>query len=180
MAARSSKRGERTRPDQARSVLLIGSQMDREHTKFVGRTYQGREYILVTAERIASFCAAVGETNPLYVDEAAAARGPYGGIIAPPAFVAGFRYGDEVFERIPVFGRGGLMAGIDFELEQPLRPGDSIRVSSVVKEIYEKTGRTGTMVFAVVRSTLINQKGEVVARIDHRMMNRPGRERVEP
>ena len=131
----------------------------------------------LTAERIASFCAAVGETNPLYVDEAAAARGPYGGIIAPPAFVAGFRYGDEVFERIPVFRRGGLMAGIDFELEQPLRPGDSIRVSSVVKEIYEKTGRTGTMVFAVVRSTLINQKGEVVARIDHRMMNRPGREK---
>jgi hypothetical protein len=50
-------------------------------------------------------------------------------------------------------------------------------VSSVVKEIYEKTGRTGTMVFAVVRSTLINQKGEVVARIDHRMMNRLGREK---
>ena len=151
--------------------------MDQDNKKFVGRTYLGREPILVTAERIASFCAAVGETNPLYVDEAAAARGPYGGIIAPPAFVAGFRYGDEVFERIPVFRRGGLMAGIDFELEQPLRPGDSIRVSSVVKEIYEKTGRTGTMVFAVVRSTLTNQKGEVVARIDHRMMNRPGREK---
>ena len=151
--------------------------MDQENDKFVGRTYLGREPILVTAERIASFCAAVGETNPLYVDEAAAARGPYGGIIAPPAFVAGFRYGDEVFERIPVFRRGGLMAGIDFELEQPLRPGDSIRLSSVVKEIYEKTGRTGTMVFAVVRSTLTNQNGEVVARIDHRMMNRPGREK---
>ena len=71
------------------------------------------------------------------------------------------------------------MAGIDFELEQPLRPGDLIRVSSEVKEIYEKTGRTGTMVFAVVRSTLINQRDEVVARIDHRMMNRPGREKAE-
>jgi hypothetical protein len=54
-----------------------------------------------------------------------------------------------------------------------------IRVSSEVKEIYEKTGRTGTMVFAVVRSTLTNQRDEVVARIDHRMMNRPGRERAE-
>ena len=64
------------------------------------------------------------------------------------------------------------MGGIDLELEAPIRAGDSIRVSSEVKEIYEKTGRTGTMIFAVIRSTLINQKGEVVARVDHRMMNR--------
>jgi len=32
-----------------------------------------------------------------------------------------------------------------------------------VKEIYEKTGRTGTMVFVVIRSTLKNQKDEVLA-----------------
>jgi hypothetical protein len=29
------------------------------------------------------------------------------------------------------------------------------------------------MVFVVVRSTVQNQKGEVVAHIDHRFMNRP-------
>ena len=64
------------------------------------------------------------------------------------------------------------MAGIDIELGAPIRAGDSIDVSSVLKETYEKTGRTGTMIFAVVRSTLTNQKGEVVAYVDHRMMNR--------
>jgi hypothetical protein len=42
-----------------------------------------------------------------------------------------------------------------------------------VKEIYEKTGRSGSMVFVVVRSTVQNQNGEVVAHIDHRFMNRP-------
>jgi hypothetical protein len=36
-----------------------------------------------------------------------------------------------------------------------------------------KTGRTGTMVFVVIRSTLSNQKGETLAHIDHRFMNRP-------
>ncbi len=65
------------------------------------------------------------------------------------------------------------MAGIDLELLVPIRVGDSIRVSSEPKETYEKTGRTGTMIFAVVRSTLTNQKGELVAYVDHRMMNRP-------
>lgn len=150
--------------------------MNEEDTKVIGQTFVGRQPILVTAERIANFCIAVGETNPLYVDPVAAAKGPHGGIVAPPGFVAGFRYGDDVFEQIPVFRRGGLMGGIDLELEEPIRPGDSIRVSSEVKDIYEKTGRTGTMIFAVVRSTLTNQHGQVVARVDHRMMNRPPRD----
>ena len=152
--------------------------MEQDDQKLVGRTFDGRAPVVVSAERIANFCAAVGETNPLYTDPDAAAAGPFGGIVAPPAFVAGFRYADDVFEQIPMFNRGGLMGGIDLELEAPIRPGDSIRVSSEVKEIYEKTGRTGTMVFAVVRSTLTNQRDEIVARVYHRMMNRPGRDRT--
>ena len=136
------------------------------------RTFNAREPFLVTAERIANFCIAMGETNPLYVDPVLAAAGPHGGIVAPPAFVAAFRYADDVFDRLPAFAGGGLMAGIDIELGVPIRAGDSIRVSSELKETYEKTGRTGTMIFAVARSTLTNQKGEVVAYVDHRMMNR--------
>jgi len=132
-----------------------------------------REPLVVTAERIANFCRAVGETNPLYLDPAVAAAGPHRGIIAPPSFVAAFRYADDVFDSLPAFAGGGLMAGIDIELHALIRAGDSIHASSALKETYEKTGRTGTMIFAVVRSTLINQKDEVVAYVDHRMMNRP-------
>lgn len=146
--------------------------MQEDKSNFMSRTFEADGFFLVTAERIASFCASIGDHNPLYLDAAAAKAGPFGGIIAPPAFVASFRYADRVFEQIPAFSHGGLMAGIDIELDAPLRAGDSIRVSSRVKETYEKTGRTGTMIFAVVRSTLTNQKGEVVARVDHRMMNR--------
>jgi 3-hydroxybutyryl-CoA dehydratase len=142
-------------------------------SNITGSTFRVREPLVVTAERIANFCIALGETNPLYVDPAAAAAGPHRGIIAPPAFVAAFRYADDVFDSLPAFAGGGLMAGIDIELGAPIRSGDSIHVSSVLKETYEKTGRTGTMIFAVVRSTLTNQKGEVVAYVDHRMMNRP-------
>ena len=146
--------------------------MDQDKSNYMSRTFEADEPLLVTAERIASFCASVGDENPLYLDAARAKAGPYGGIIAPPAFVASFSYADNVFEQIPAFSHGGLLAGIDIELDAPIRAGDSIRVSSRVKETYEKTGRTGTMIFVVVRSTLTNQKGEVVARVDHRMMNR--------
>jgi acyl dehydratase len=146
--------------------------MKHNEPKLVGRTFDARAPFIVTAEKIASFCEAVGDYNPLYLDREAAKAGPYGEIVAPPAFVASFHYADNVFDQLPRYGRGGLMGGIDFELEAPIRVGDSIRVSSEVKEIYEKTGRTGTMIFVVIRSTLVNQKGEVVARVDHRMMNR--------
>ncbi len=142
----------------------------------LGKTFEVPEPYIVTAEKIANFCKAVGETNPLFVDEAAAKTGPYGSIIAPPAFVASMRQGENIFEKLRAAGRGGLMGGIDIEIGAPIRAGDQIRVSSKVKEIYEKTGRTGTMTFTVVRSTLRNQSGEVVAHIDYRMMNRGRRE----
>ena len=138
----------------------------------VGRTFTAREPYVVTAEKVANFCAAVGEDNPLYIDPVAAKAGPYGGIVAPPGFAASFRYADNVFDQIPALRGGGLMAGIDIEFGAPIRIGDSINVSSEVKDVYEKTGRTGTMKFVVVRSTLTNQKGEMVAHVDHRMMRR--------
>lgn len=145
--------------------------MEEDKSNFMSRTFEADEPFLVTAERITNFCASIGDYNPLYLDTAAAKAGPYGGIIAPPAFVASLRYADNAFEQIPAFSHGGLMAGIDIELDAPIRAGDSIWVSSKVKETYEKTGRTGTMTFVVVRSTPTNQKGEVIARVDHRMMN---------
>jgi hypothetical protein len=43
---------------------------------------------------------------------------------------------------------------------------------SRITEVYEKTGRTGAMVFMVIGSILKNQNGEIVARIDHRFMHR--------
>ena len=138
----------------------------------IGRKFKAGEPFIVTAEQIANFCAAVGENNPLFTDPIAAQVGPYGGIVAPPAFAASFQRVEPGSEQAPSFPRGGLMAGIDMELGTPIRPGDSISVTTEVKETYEKTGRSGTMTFTVIRSTLTNQKGEVVAHVDHRMMNR--------
>ena len=37
----------------------------------------------VTKEEIIAYARALGETNPLYVDEEAAREGPYGTVIAP-------------------------------------------------------------------------------------------------
>ena len=139
----------------------------------VGKVFETTEPVPVTRVKIDKFCAAIGETNPLFTDDEVAKNGPYGGIVAPPSFAVTFRNGRHFFQHVPRFGRAGFDAGKDVEFVSPIRPGDEISLSSAVKEIYDKTGRSGTMVFVVVRSTLSNQKGEVVAHIDHRFMNRP-------
>jgi acyl dehydratase len=138
----------------------------------IGKVFEVTDPVRVTSDKIRAFCEVTGETNPLFTDEKAAQNGPYGGIVAPPAFAVTFRNGRHFFTHVPRYGRGGFDAGKNVEFVAPIRPGDSITLSSHVKEIYEKTGRSGSMVFVVVRSTLKNQRGEEVAHIDHRFMSR--------
>jgi len=130
--------------------------------KLIGNVFETTEPVEVKAERIRNFCEALGETSSLYAD----------GQVAPPSYAVTFRNGRHFFQHVPRFGRAGFDAGKDVELVRPIHAGDKISLSSHVKEIYEKTGRTGTMVFVVVRSTLKNQNGEEVAHIDHRFMSR--------
>ena len=67
---------------------------------------------------------------------------------------------------------GGFDAGKDIEFGAAIHPGDVLRIRSTVHDIYEKTGRSGTMVFLVLRTEIHNQRGEQVAIVDQRMMQK--------
>jgi len=136
-----------------------------------GRVFESATPIPITRELIADFCAAIGETNPLYTDPAAASAGPHGGIVAPPSLAAIFGDGENIFQHFPELDTRRLLAGIDVEFLTPIRAGDSITTISQIKEIYEKTGRSGPMVFIVISSILRKHSGEVAARIDYRYTN---------
>ena len=125
----------------------------------------------ITAERIAAYCAAVGETNPLYTDAAAAAAGPNGGLVAPPAILQTFGMGGGPDPKVK-FGNTAFHSGTRFEVYAPIRPGDTISVRAGVKEVYAKTGRTGTMVFAVRTQRFVNQAGATVALTEQSMVHR--------
>jgi acyl dehydratase len=139
----------------------------------VGQEFDHTVFPAVTEAQILAYAAAYGETNPLHTDPAAAARGPHGGLIAPPTFALSLR-GDHFMPRnMPRnLGRNGFDAGKDIEMGAPIRPGDVLTGSSTVHDIYEKTGRSGTMVFIVFRTTVTNQRGETVAVVDQKMMFR--------
>lgn len=119
----------------------------------------------VTAEEIREFADSVGDPHPAYRSE---------NPIAPPTFVIRFRGPRFTHPALPSEAlRRGFAGGNDFELGAPVRPGDVITTTNVLQDLYEKTGRTGTMVFVVTRQTMVNQRGERVAVIDSPFMIRP-------
>jgi acyl dehydratase len=138
----------------------------------LGQVFDETTFPPITKEEILEYAAALGEKNHLYTDEAAAAKGPYGGLIAPPTFVTKLRAKKFTPEHLPRFGKVGFDGGRDLELYAPVRPGDELTMLSTIHEIYEKTGRSGSMYFIVIRNEVKNQKGEKVAVIDHRIMQR--------
>ena len=83
----------------------------------------GRDYFkathTVTREMVLGFSNAIGETNPLFVDEEAAASGPHGDIIAPPSLVASFVRLDEPADLNLQFDGTIYMAG---QWVEPLLP----------------------------------------------------------
>jgi len=119
----------------------------------------------VTAEEIHEYASSTGDAHPAYQGENA---------IAPPTFCVKFRGNRFFHPAIPAkaFLRG-FDAGKDIEFGVPIRVGDVVNTSNVLHEVYEKTGRSGSMIFIVTRVTMTNQRGEMVAVIDSRFMLRP-------
>ena len=81
--------------------------------------------IEVTREMIARYCEVLGETNPLWTDDARAAAGPYGGIIAPPGFVSVLPARSQLNPKVK-FGNSTFLGGRRIEAYAPVRPGDRI------------------------------------------------------
>ena len=138
----------------------------------IGQIIDETSFPPVTKEEILAFATALGEKNPLYTDEAQAVQGPYGGLVAPPTLVTKLRAKKFTPEHLPKFGKVGFDGGRDLEISAPILPGDVLTMVSTIHDIYEKTGRTGSMYFIVIRNEVTNQRGEKVAVIDHRIMQR--------
>jgi hypothetical protein len=63
-------------------------------------------------------------------------------------------------------------AGKAIEPKKPIRPGTRLTGKSHLHDIYTKTGRSGTMVFTVLRMEFYDEAGENVATADTRMVVR--------
>jgi len=130
----------------------------------VPRDVLGRDVDLgrvrVTAEMIAAYRAAVGDTAvPGKENE------------APPTFCLALRRGMTPAIELPphLFG---VYGGHDLELHRPIRAGEVYHISGNISDVYEKMGRSGVLT-VVVRAALIRDAvGRLAVRIVERQIIR--------
>jgi acyl dehydratase len=116
----------------------------------------------VTRDMLLAYANLMGVTNPLYLDpQAARARG-YRDIIALPTFVTTQGAQPLTPPELEYTGMG-INAGYECIFHGVIYPGDTLIYSTCLSDLYEKTGRSGTMQFVVRQTTISNQHGEVVA-----------------
>ncbi|MCL4558224.1 MAG: MaoC family dehydratase N-terminal domain-containing protein [Deltaproteobacteria bacterium] len=132
--------------------------------KFIGKKYPPVEYE-VCREKIKEYATAVGDLNPLYMDEQKAKQGPYKGIVAPPLFVVVYAkdvLSQALFDHEMALNIAMLVHGEqEYEFVDVVRPGDVILTEGYIADIYEKSDKD----FVVVGSTSKRKSdGKVLSR----------------
>ncbi len=134
--------------------------------KWIGHRV-GQSTLDIERGRLKFFAKAIGETNPIYLDEAAAAAAGYADLPAPPTFIFAAELDSNsmfaLFEQLGVPLAKILHGEQGFEYLAPIVAGDTVTVTSEVKDIYDKRG--GALEFIETRSVAVNQRGDTVARL---------------
>ena len=98
---------------------------------------------------VKKFAKAIGDPNPLYVDERAAAESGCGRVISPPTFPRTFDYGE--IEGLGTAGVG-LIHGehrIRYE-ERPLFVEEEVLCHALLRDYYEKERSGGLLGFLII------------------------------
>lgn len=132
--------------------------------EWVGRVFQELD-IVVERDRMLEYAIACGETDPRFTDPD---HPDFQASTAFPTHVNATRMLPEDF---PVFGSGrGIDGGKSIEWHRPMRAGDKLHATVQIADIYDKTGRSGTMVFIVNRMSFFDAERRLVATVDWRMI----------
>ncbi|MGB8933448.1 MAG: MaoC family dehydratase N-terminal domain-containing protein [Anaeromyxobacteraceae bacterium] len=137
----------------------------------IDRKWIGHEYppsvLPIERGRVQFFAKAIGETDPIYRDAAAARAAGYRDLPAPPTFIFAAELDAGVVDRlladlqIPL---AKLLHGEQgFTYHRPLCVGDTVTVRSRIDDIYDK--RQGALEFVVKTSRAVDQHGQLVAEL---------------
>lgn len=159
-------------PESEVPVREPGVHLDAHTIDWLGRPTEPVVAYPVGASDIRRWAQAVYYPEPapaVYVDAAAAAAGPWGGIVAPRDFNP-FAWVEAYHPEAYPWMRGmgtepgyrGLNGGQRNLSFAPIRPGDVITSVATLVDAYEKEGRLGTMLFLVDESRWTNQDGDLV------------------
>jgi acyl dehydratase len=144
------------------------------------RSKIGHEFTTFSADvekgRLKFFAKAIGETNPIYTDEAAARDAGYASLPAPPTFAMVLDMeGPEnmpVLELLDIDIAKILHGSQEFEYFAPICAGDVITVTSRIADMFDKKG--GALEFVVSENTYTNQNGQLAAKATSTLVVRNG------
>lgn len=131
----------------------------------------------VRAEDIVRYCVAVDDVAPLYADAERTLPVAPEDLVAPADFCQCYRFGDVPLDelapdglpllrdgvpRLPVPLQRVVFGGAEMEFHDRVRVGDRIEVQTTIADVYERVGRSGPAVFAVLETTCRRGSGELV------------------
>jgi acyl dehydratase len=124
-------------------------------------------------EKIREYARAVGDVNPLYLDEQAGRASVHGDMVAPPAMAS--QYTLLAAEQLVLDAAVGVDLTMLVHVDQEyrylalVRPGDRLTVQGRIKDIYEKR----SLQFVVFETTVSNERGEPVTLATSTFLIRP-------
>ena len=89
-----------------------------------------------------------------------------------PAFLASFASGRRLPIDFPSLGGISMDGGKAVTSVEPVRASTRLMGKTHLHEIYDKSGRSGRMIFIVARTELVDQHGTVCATVDARQVIR--------
>ena len=144
----------------------------------IDRSYIGQKLkpltVAVEPFQLRLFAKAIGETNPIYLEEEAAKKAGYRNTLAPPTFANALKMGSpDPFGDWPAMGielAKVLHGEQKFEYFAPICAGDTITLQDEITDIYDK--KDGAMEFMVTETTVKNQDGELVGKMTSVLIQR--------
>lgn len=125
---------------------------------------------------IRQFADAIGATDPIHTDPAAARAAGYPNLVAPPTFVfcLAQRNSEPTDALVKLgFDVAKLLHGEQhFEYFHPVCAGDTIALTTRIEDIYEKKG--GLLEFMVQKTDAVNRDGVLCARMTAIVVQRHG------
>ncbi len=132
----------------------------------IGRT--GKPIVFdIEKGAIRKYAEAIGDKNPLWVDEAFAQKTRHKSVVAPPVFLHAAsilaRYAATDVFKSPL--KNTVNGGQEFEYLAPVRVGDTITAVCRLGDLKEAQGRLGMMLIVTYLIECKDQHGKPVANI---------------
>ena len=116
------------------------------------------------AGQLRFFAKSIGETNPIYIDEAAARDAGHPGLPLPPTFLFSLEFQiptNAWRDELGIVTSRILHGEESFSYHRMAYAGDTLQFETHIADIYDKKG--GALSFVVRESRVTNQRGEHVA-----------------